>query len=62
MLPGVAAPTVPGVLGVFDRMINVTTQRRALSELDDAALKDIGVSRFDAETEAARAPWDLPKR
>lgn len=57
-----AAPTLPGVMRVFADMFAVSTQRRALSELDDAALKDIGVSRMDAEAEAARAPWDLPSR
>ena len=35
-------------------------QRRRLAELDDAALRDIGISRADALREAARKPWDAP--
>lgn len=35
-------------------------QRRRLAELDDAALRDLGISRADALHEAARAPWDAP--
>ncbi|SDO14162.1 protein of unknown function [Lutimaribacter pacificus] len=35
-------------------------QRHALSRLDDAALDDIGISRDEAETEAARPFWDAP--
>jgi uncharacterized protein YjiS (DUF1127 family) len=33
------------------------SQRRALAALDDPALKDIGVSRADAEAEAAKPFW-----
>ena len=33
--------------------------RRILAELDARQLKDIGVSRSEAEAEAARAPWDI---
>jgi uncharacterized protein YjiS (DUF1127 family) len=36
--------------------------RRILGELDARALKDIGVSRSEAEAEAARAPWDIEPR
>ena len=32
-------------------------QRRALSELSDELLKDIGVSRADAEHEAGKSFW-----
>ena len=32
-------------------------QRRALADLDDRLLKDIGVSRWDAEREIARPFW-----
>ncbi len=35
-------------------------QRRALARLDDAALKDIGVSATDAAREARRPIWDVP--
>jgi uncharacterized protein YjiS (DUF1127 family) len=36
--------------------------RRILAELDARQLKDIGVSRSEAEAEAARAPWDIGAR
>lgn len=35
-------------------------QRRHLEKLDDNALKDIGISRHQAETEANRPLWDVP--
>ncbi len=37
----------------------VARQRRALAELDDHQLADIGISREDAEREANRAFWDF---
>jgi hypothetical protein len=40
----------------------VWTQRRALAKLDDARLKDLGISPQAAAIEAARPFWDLPKR
>ncbi len=42
------------------RMIDVWRSRRALRALDDAALRDIGLSPRDAATEAARPIWDVP--
>ena len=33
--------------------------RRQLRELDAHLLRDIGVTRRDAQLEAARKPWDL---
>ena len=35
-------------------------QRRALARLDDAALKDIGLTHADVETELNRPLWDVP--
>lgn len=35
-------------------------QRRALRQLDDAALHDIGVTRSQANAEANRSFWDVP--
>ncbi|QFT57289.1 hypothetical protein FIU94_00510 [Sulfitobacter sp. THAF37] len=34
--------------------------RRALARLDAEALRDIGLSRAEAQREARRAPWDVP--
>ena len=33
-------------------------ERLFLAELDEHRLRDIGLSRADAEQEAARPPWD----
>lgn len=41
-------------------MAAVARQRRALSALPDHLLGDIGLSNEDAQTEARRAPWDVP--
>ena len=35
-------------------------QRRVLARLDDRTLADIGLTRAEASTEAARPVWDLP--
>ena len=42
------------------RVVDVWRQRRALANLDDSALEDIGVSFKDAHREANRAVWDVP--
>ena len=38
----------------------VWRQRQALKHLDEAALRDIGVTRRQARAEAGRAIWDAP--
>lgn len=35
-------------------------QRRALADLDDAQLRDIGLTRDQAHREAERPAWDAP--
>ena len=40
--------------------IDLYRQRRALEEMDDAQLKDIGLTRDDVRKEAARPFWDAP--
>lgn len=35
-------------------------QRKALSELDDHLLRDIGITPEAARREARRPPWDAP--
>ena len=44
------------------RMLEVRRTRRLLAELDPRLLKDIGVSRSEAQQEIARAPWDFTPR
>ena len=35
-------------------------QRRKLAKLDDAALRDMGLTRREAQEEARRPSWDVP--
>jgi uncharacterized protein YjiS (DUF1127 family) len=42
----------------FGRAFERWRQRRALEDLDDHLLKDIGISRAEALTEAGRYFWD----
>ncbi|RVV96921.1 DUF1127 domain-containing protein [Mesobaculum littorinae] len=37
-------------------------ERRHLEDLDDALLRDIGLTREAARSEAARPLWDVPTR
>jgi uncharacterized protein YjiS (DUF1127 family) len=46
-------------LGWLATMLRAIETRRELARMDDRMLKDIGVSRADAEREATRAPWDV---
>lgn len=40
--------------------MELSRQRKALAALDEAGLKDIGVSKTIAEQEATRVFWDAP--
>lgn len=42
------------------RYLDLYRQRRALASLDEAALRDIGLTRDAAAQEAARPLWDAP--
>ena len=44
----------------FGQMAALRRQRKALVRLDDAALRDMGLTRSDVQTEAKRAVWDVP--
>ncbi len=49
--------------GLIARILDalaLTRQRRALAELDDALLADLGLTREEAEAEARRSGWDAP--
>jgi len=39
----------------------LSKQRRSLADLDDALLKDIGLTREEAQREAERPLWDVPR-
>lgn len=51
---------VTRVTGWVRKALETYRERRQLLALSDATLKDIGVSRADAEREASRRFWDLP--
>ena len=64
-------PPVPGsaqAVGVqvrsfvasLELALQVRSERRSLSELDERTLKDLGFNRGDACAEADRSFWDLP--
>lgn len=41
--------------------LSLRRQRRTLARLDARALEDIGITRKQAEDEAARPIWDAPE-
>ena len=48
------------VLGRFVQAYAAWQQRKQLATLDDAALTDIGITRAQAQAEAARPLWTAP--
>jgi uncharacterized protein YjiS (DUF1127 family) len=58
------APRARPALSLLSRLVQaraLARQRKALATLDDAILKDIGITRFDAQRESARPVWDAPQ-
>ncbi|MGH1414250.1 MAG: DUF1127 domain-containing protein [Pelagimonas sp.] len=47
-------------LTVLRSWLSTAQQRKSLASLDAAALKDIGVTKTQAQSEAARPFWDAP--
>lgn len=43
----------------FEHAMQVVISRRHLAEMDDRTLKDLGISRAQAEFEASRPIWNL---
>ncbi|MBC9179019.1 DUF1127 domain-containing protein [Pseudoroseomonas ludipueritiae] len=54
-----SAPAPLGWSALIRRVVTVVETRVQLQELDERMLRDIGLTRRDALTEAARAPWDV---
>lgn len=50
------------VLGMVTTALSITRERQTLSDLDDHLLRDIGVTRDDADVETKRPVWDAPNR
>ena len=53
---GLSSPKAP----TFGQLAELRRQRKALARLDDAALRDLGLTRREAITEARRKIWDVP--
>ncbi len=45
---------------IFDYLA-LYAERRALGRLDDLALRDLGLTREEADAEASRPVWDVPQ-
>ncbi|APT57352.1 hypothetical protein RGI145_09845 [Roseomonas gilardii] len=60
--PGARPGVVRQFLDVLARVHHAIESRRHLAEMDDRMLSDIGISRGEALTEAARPAWDLESR
>ncbi len=58
--PHTAARPSRSFLARFGQILALSRSRRALARLDDHLLRDIGLSRSEAEAEAARDDWDVP--
>ena len=55
-------PSLAGVWRMLRRWRQLARERAQLAQLNDAALKDLGLSRADALQEAERPFWDDPLR
>lgn len=61
--PASCTPRAPhrSLLSRLRLLWSVRRQRDQLAALDDRALKDIGLTRADAEAEARRGFWSAPE-
>ncbi|MCF6316997.1 MAG: DUF1127 domain-containing protein [Marinosulfonomonas sp.] len=50
----------PSMFRVIAQIFATQGQRRALRQLDSAALADLGLTYADAKREAGRPFWDVP--
>ncbi|MEL6682695.1 MAG: DUF1127 domain-containing protein [Pseudomonadota bacterium] len=50
-----------GLWGTLTSVMALRQQRKALKDLDEHLLRDIGVTRQDAEIEAEKPIWDVPR-
>ncbi len=54
------APRFGGLFAFAARAAEIRRQRAALKRLDSDALADLGLTRTEADAEAARPFWDVP--
>ncbi len=54
------ARRAPSLLSRFWAAREIAKQRKTLADLDDAVLRDIGLTREDALRESQRSVWDVP--
>jgi len=60
ILSGAVSARPTGLLKTIVDKVQLHKERRTLASLDAAALQDIGVTKFDALSEASRSVWDAP--
>ncbi len=60
-LAAIATYSPVTLLARLGSAVAIARQRRALRDLDDAILRDIGLTRDEALREATRAFWDAPR-
>ncbi len=48
------------LLARLNMWMGLYRQRRTLARLDDSALRDLGLTRDEADAEAMRPIWDVP--
>ncbi|MEO1238516.1 MAG: DUF1127 domain-containing protein [Pseudomonadota bacterium] len=58
-------PTVPlrrrtGIIAKISSLLALFSERRRLADMPDHMLKDLGITRQEAEAEARRSIWDSP--
>jgi uncharacterized protein YjiS (DUF1127 family) len=58
-MAGLSARAGAGVSQVFAYVWRVVSTRNGLSDLDDRMLKDLGISRAQAQFEVSRPVWKL---
>ncbi len=63
--PAIGAQRTARKVSLLNTLFNlhrIWTERRQLARMDTAQLRDLGLSRQDAEKEARRPAWDAPNQ
>jgi uncharacterized protein YjiS (DUF1127 family) len=59
-LPAASRSVRPSIMRRFIAALRLSRERRALHDLDDHLLTDIGLTRDEARIESERDVWDVP--